>query len=82
MIKQIQKFDIVTALLTLAGRIQKRRHTKALAKADAMKATIAALEAAAAKARDEHCKAIAAHIEADWDHRDIEQIEGRRIRKS
>ncbi|AKG94366.1 hypothetical protein VO98_120 [Pseudomonas phage phiPsa17] len=40
--KALKSFDIVTALIVLAGRIAKRRHEKLVAREASLKAAIAA----------------------------------------
>ena len=63
----MRKFDLVTFLLTLAGRIQERRHAKLVAREDALRATIEAARAAIDKN-------IVERVDAQIRHQDIKRV--------
>lgn len=65
--KALKSFDIVTALILLAGRIAKRRHEKLVAREAALKAAIAATQ-------DAYAKTVSERVQADWRHQDITRV--------
>lgn len=65
--KSLQNFDIVTALLALAGRIAQRRAEKAVKRE-------AALLAAIESTREAYGKAVEARVNTSWRHEDIKRV--------
>lgn len=65
--KSTQSFDLVTALIALAGRIQERRHTKLVARE-------AALKAAITHAQNALQTTVNQRVQAKWKHEDIKRV--------
>ncbi|QNJ57510.1 hypothetical protein [Pseudomonas phage PlaquesPlease] len=65
--KALKSFDIVTALILLAGRIAKRRHEKLIAREASLKAAIEATQRA-------HQEAVFARIDAGYRAHDISRV--------
>lgn len=63
----MKSFDLVTFLITLAGRIAKRRHLKLVEREEALCAAIKATQVA-------YSETIAKRINADFRHRDIAKV--------
>ena len=63
----LKSFDLVTALIVLAGRIGKRRHEKLVAREASLKAAIAATQAA-------YQQTVSDRVQADWRHQDITRV--------
>ncbi|WYW04225.1 hypothetical protein Kallioja_00027 [Pseudomonas phage vB_PpuP-Kallioja] len=63
----MKNFDIVTALLALAGRIAQRRAEKAVKREAAL---LAAIEAT----REAYGKAVEHRVNTNWRHQDIKRV--------
>jgi hypothetical protein len=63
----MRNFDLVTFLITLAGRIQEKRHSKLLAREASLKAAISAAQSALQST-------VQSRVEADWRHQDIKRV--------
>lgn len=60
-------FDIVTALIALAGRIQRKRHERLVQREANLKAAIKA-------AQDALQTTVDARVQAKWKHDDIKRV--------
>ncbi|QNJ57459.1 hypothetical protein [Pseudomonas phage Waldo5] len=65
--KALKSFDIVTALILLAGRIAQRRHQKLVAREASLKAAIAATQRA-------YQDTVSARVAADYRAQDITRV--------
>lgn len=65
--KTLKSFDIVTALILLAGRIAKRRHEKLVQREAALKAAIAATQ-------DDYQATVKQRVDAEWRAQDINRV--------
>ncbi|WGH28285.1 hypothetical protein 10P302A_gene0025 [Pseudomonas phage 10P302A] len=63
----MRKFDLVTFLITLAGRLQEKRHAKLVAREESLKAAITAAQNALQTT-------VQSRVEAKWKHDDIKRV--------
>lgn len=64
----MKNFDLVTFLITLAGRVAKRRHAKLLAREQSLAAALKATQKA-------YSDTISERLNADFRHRDIAKVQ-------
>lgn len=63
----MKNFDLVTALIALAGRIQRKRHERLVQREANLKAAIKA-------AQDALQETVNAKVQANWRHEDIKRV--------
>lgn len=63
----MKNFDLVTFLITLAGRIQEKRHARLVAREASLKAAITAAQNALQTTVDQR-------VQAKWKHEDIKRV--------
>jgi len=63
----MKNFDLVTFLITLAGRVAKRRHAKLVEREQTLAAALKATQAA-------YASTIQQRLNADFRHRDISKV--------
>lgn len=63
----MKNFDLVTALIALAGRIQRKRHERLVQRAANLRVAIKA-------AQDALQTTVNAEVQAKWKHEDIKRV--------